>query len=199
MPLSLARPARKRIERFLDEQRALPFSYTAVGATLATPPPGFALDHHRARLGSGRACFERACAALRAWRMFDLGWVDVGDREAPIEPGTCVAVLARFAGVWSMNACRIVQVLEPRGGVERFGFSYGTLPGHVERGEERFTIELDARTGDVTYDILAFSRPHPLWARAATPFIRRLQRRFARDSISAMRRHTAGDEEPRPG
>lgn len=199
MPLSIARPDSQRIRRFLEEQSTLPFSYEAVGATLATPPTGFALDHSRATLGSGRACFERACAHLRDWRMFDLGWVDVADPAAPIEPGTCVAVLASVAGFWSMNACRIVQVLEPRGGVERFGFSYGTLPGHVERGEERFTIELDARTGDVTYDILAFSRPHPLWARAATPFIRRLQRRFARDSISAMRRHTAGDEEPRPG
>lgn len=198
MPLSIARPTAERVQRFLDEQRALPFSYAEVGATLATPPSGFELDHNRAHIGHGRECFECACRALRSWRMFDLGWVDVADHAAPIETGTCVAILARVLGVWSLNACRIVRVVESRTiDVERFGFCYGTLPGHVECGEERFTIELDPRTGDVTYDILAFSKPRPWWARAAKPCLRRLQRRFARDSISVMRRHAAGGEEPR--
>ena len=68
----------------------------------------------------------------------------------------------------------------------RFGFAYGTLPDHVERGEERFTIEWQA-DDSVWYDIYAFSRPkHPL-ARLGFPVTRMLQKRFARDSLAVMK------------
>jgi hypothetical protein len=66
--------------------------------------------------------------------------------------------------------------------------SAGTLPGHAESGEERFTVEWREADGAVWYDILAFSRPRQLLARLGYPFARRLQRRFARDSAAAMRR-----------
>lgn len=50
-----------------------------------------------------------------------------------------MAVVAGIFRVWSLNAARIVYVVdEPR----RFGCAYETLPGHVERGEERFLIEI---------------------------------------------------------
>lgn len=194
MPLSISRPDDERVRRFLDAQRARPFGYGAVGATLTTPPPGFDVDHNRCELGRGEPCFERARDALRRWRMFDLGWVGIANRDAPIERGVCVAVLARQLRLWSLNACRIVATIDERtDGTRRFGFAYGTLPGHVECGEERFLVELDTRIGVVTYDILAFSRPRAPWARALRPWIRTLQRRFARDSMAAMRR-CAGEE-----
>ena len=72
-----------------------------------------------------------------------------------------------------------------RSEVERFGFAYGTLPGHAERGEERFSVEYHAENDSVWYDLFAFSRPGPL-ARLAYPFARSLQKRFARDSKAAM-------------
>jgi uncharacterized protein (UPF0548 family) len=75
-------------------------------------------------------------------------------------------------------------------------FAYGTLPGHAESGEERFLVEWDRTTDAVHYDILAFSRPrHPL-ARLGYPLTRRVQRRFARDSATAMRRAVAGVPTP---
>lgn len=68
----------------------------------------------------------------------------------------------------------------------RFGFAYGTLPRHVEQGEERFLVE---RVGDeVFYDILAFSRPRHPSARLGYPLMRRWQKRFGHDSAAAMRR-----------
>jgi uncharacterized protein (UPF0548 family) len=77
-------------------------------------------------------------------------------------------------------------MVEDHGPVERYGFAYGTLPGHAEKGEERFTIEWDRENGAVFYNVLAFSQPaHPL-ARLGAPFARRLQNRFARDSVRAM-------------
>ena len=42
----------------------------------------------------------------------------------------------------------------------------------------------------VWYDILAFSRPNHFLARLGYPIVRRLQRRFARDSAAAMKRAT---------
>ena len=39
----------------------------------------------------------------------------------------------------------------------------------------------------VWYDILAFSRPNHFLARLGYPLVRRLQKRFARDSASAIK------------
>jgi uncharacterized protein (UPF0548 family) len=70
----------------------------------------------------------------------------------------------------------------------QFGFAYGTLREHVEIGEESFMVELHPDTGEVWYDIHAFSRPgHPL-VKLGYPFGRYLQRQFARGSKESMRR-----------
>jgi uncharacterized protein (UPF0548 family) len=60
------------------------------------------------------------------------------------------------------------------------------LPGHVESGEERFQVEWDRDDNSVWYDILAFSRPNRLLIRLGYPVVRRLQKRFARDSAQSM-------------
>ena len=105
---------------------------------------------------------------------------------APIAVGTTVAVLAHVWGLWIVNACRIVYVINDSGPIETFGFAYGTLPGHVERGEERFTVRWDHADDSVWYEILAFSRPNHWLTRLGYPYVRRLQKRFARDSQLAM-------------
>jgi uncharacterized protein (UPF0548 family) len=95
---------------------------------------------------------------------------------------------ARLFGLWWLNACQIVYIVDEDGPVKRFGFAYGTLPEHAESGEERFTVEWHEQDDAVWYDILAFSRPQQFLARLGYPFARRLQKRFARDSASAMLR-----------
>jgi uncharacterized protein (UPF0548 family) len=181
---SLRRPSAADIERFLREQGQCNFTYAAVGATAGQPPAGFVVDHTRVTLGQGEQVFRSAVAALRNWQQFRLGWLEpipAGDR---IEPGATVAVLARCGGLWCLNACRIIHVIDEPA---RFGFAYGTLPDHIESGEERFLIEWDQAGGAVSYDILAFSRPRHLLAKLGYPFVRRQQRRFGRDSAAAMR------------
>ena len=65
-----------------------------------------------------------------------------------------------------------MYLVEGSGGAERFGFAYGTLPGHAERGEERFSVVLNRDDGSVHYEVLAMSRPkHPL-AWLGYPFAR---------------------------
>jgi uncharacterized protein (UPF0548 family) len=183
----LTRPRADDVAAFLAGQRGRAFSYAAVGATRGAPPPGFTVDHNRARLGAGAECFARAVAALRAWRMTSLGWSAVRPTGARIETGTDVAVVVRHYGFWSLNACRIVYVMDERAqGVRRVGFAYGTLRDHGAVGEERFTVEWREADDSVWYDLYAISRPrHPL-ARLGYPLARRLQRRFAAASKRAM-------------
>lgn len=176
-------PSDEDVARFVASQRDLPFTYTEVGATNVTPPAGYNVDHNRIQLGSGETTYRSAVDALKHWRQFDLGWVTIVPRDVPVETGATVAVKARAFGTWSLNASRVVYTIDE---ARRFGFAYGTLPDHVERGEERFLVEWLA-DDSVWYDILAFSRPqHPL-VKLTAPLARMLQRRFARDSLNRMR------------
>jgi uncharacterized protein (UPF0548 family) len=183
----LAPPSAERIRRFLADQRDMPFSYAGVGASRGTPPRGYNVDHHRVRLGAGREAFERATAALRRWGMFDLGWVRLCWPDTPIAAGATVGVVIRLFGLWSLNSARIVYILDDAGPpIWRYGFAYGTLPGHAERGEERFSVEWRHDDDSVWYDLYAFSRPNHALARIGYPLTRMLQKRFARDSQAAM-------------
>ncbi len=92
----------------------------------------------------------------------------------------------------------IVYVVDESGPTNRFGFACGTLPGHVESGEERFLVEWDDADDAVWYDILAFSRPNHVLTRLGYPVVRRLQRRFGRDSAAAMRKAVLSDESADP-
>jgi uncharacterized protein (UPF0548 family) len=192
--ISLTKPSEFQIRAFLSRWRGCPYSYPDVGASLDKPPDGYVLDHRRVRLGEGPQVFDRACAALRGWAMSRVGWVEIWPPEAPLEEGTTVAVVARGLGLWSVFACRVVRVIAEYGPIEAFGFAYGTLPGHVLSGEERFLVRWDRREGSVWYDLLAFSRPAHLVGRLGYPLVRRVQRRFAPDSLRAMARAVEGEK-----
>jgi uncharacterized protein (UPF0548 family) len=120
--------------------------------------------------------------------MFSMPWVSLYWPSAPIQVGTNVAVSVHHLGFYSLNACRIVYVVDEESPIKRFGFAYGTLAEHAETGEERFTIEWNRENDWVWYDILAFSRPRKMLARLGYPLSRLLQKRFAKDSKAAMLR-----------
>ncbi|MBX7218336.1 MAG: DUF1990 domain-containing protein [Blastocatellia bacterium] len=180
-------PADAVIRQILADQEKLPLSYPEVGLTReGKAPAGYVVDHNRIALGQGEAVFTLACQALRSWHMFHLSWVRLYWPTAPLETGTVVGVGAAHFGFWSLNPCRIVYVLDEQGASPRYGFGYGTLPGHGERGEERFVIEWDRRYDAVTYDIFAFSKPNHILAQLGYPIVRQLQQCFARESKTAM-------------
>ncbi|MEO8435982.1 MAG: DUF1990 domain-containing protein [Pyrinomonadaceae bacterium] len=182
----LKKPSDAQIKTFIESQQLREFSYREVGATRAFLPSGFQVDHNRIRLGEGPEVYDHAITALRMWKHFDLGWVKLRPANAPIVVGSAVAVIVHHLAFWSLNACRIVYVIEEEADVKKFGFAYGTLPDHAESGEERFTIEWHSSDDSVWYDILAFSRPNKAAAKLGFPVTRMLQRRFARDSLAAM-------------
>ena len=183
---SLRKPSKESIHRFLKRQADLDFSYPAVGATATSTPACYVTDRTRIMLGSSESIFLSAKAALQRWEHFRLGWVQAWPSDTPSQSGEVVALMAWAAGLWTLNCCRIVYVVDESGPISKFGFAYGTLPGHVERGEELFLIEWDQSTNTVWYDILAFSRPNHFLTQLGYPLVRRTQKRFGRDSAAAM-------------
>ncbi len=186
--LFLRRPTAETIRAFLAAQARLDLTYSAVGATATSPPAGYVVDHTRTRLGTGEKVFAAAKAALERWQQFGLGWLEASPEDTPIKEGQVVAILARSIGLWWLNACRIVAVVDEDGPVKRFGFAYGTLPDHAGSGEERFLVEWDRADDSVWYDILAFSQPRHFLARIGYPWVRRTQKKFGRESAAVMRR-----------
>jgi uncharacterized protein (UPF0548 family) len=162
------------------------FSYPEVGASAGDLPDGYNVDESRILLGSGENIWRRSVEAIRGWQMFNMPWVRLFWPTSPIQVGVDVAILIEHFGFRSLNASRIVYVVDEDGPVAKYGFAYGTLMEHAERGEERFTVEWNRSEDKVWYAILAFSRPNKQLARLGYPLSRKLQRRFAEDSKAAM-------------
>jgi uncharacterized protein (UPF0548 family) len=181
----LHRPTREKIDRFIAASQTLPLSYSPVGM-LRDGAPGYDRDETVAVIGRGEADFERARAALAAWKQFDVGWVELWPRAASCATGTVVGVLIRHLGFWSLHGCRVVYHADTN--ECRFGFAYGTLPNHAETGEESFEVWRDRRTNEVMYRIQAMSRPRAALARLGYPLARHFQARFRRESVEAMTR-----------
>lgn len=182
------RPTSLEVEAFIAASRRLPLSYEPVGLA-AGDSAGFSVDTQEVIVGYGQPAFARAKTALIEWKHFELGWIEVFPPRASIAAGTVVAVVVRHLGFWSMNGCRVVYSIggdNPR----EFGFAYGTLGNHAERGEEIFKVSMCADTGAVMYVIRAVSKPRALLAVLGYPVTRRLQARFRRDSAAAVARAT---------
>jgi uncharacterized protein (UPF0548 family) len=185
--ISIGLPDADRIAEIFTGLATAEYSYSQVGATRGTIPNGYNVDQYSARLGAGDAVFESAKDAIRTWTPFHLPWIRVVAQSEPA-PGVMAAVVVRLVGLWWTNVSRVIYTVDE---ADSFGFAYGTLPYHAEAGEELFTVERSGDSAEVTYRVLAFSRPrHPL-ARLGYPLSRAAQRRFGVGSIDAMRRATS--------
>ena len=152
--LSLRRPSTGAIREFLTSQSKLGFTYSALGATATVPPAGYAVDHTRIKLGEGEVVFTKAKLALGHWDQFRLGWVEAWSPETPIHTGEVVAVVARLVGLWWLNACRIVYVVDETGSVAGTGSPSGRFPITLERarrGSLLNGIERAARSGTTSW------------------------------------------------
>jgi uncharacterized protein (UPF0548 family) len=168
------------MNRILDRARQRNLTYDAVGSTAGDGfPVGFRHDHHERRL-PGADSFERAKQGLTRWAAHE----GVGARIFPggaVEDGQTVLVDLRFGLLHIVAPCRIVYIVDE---ADRFGFAYGSLPGHPECGEESFLVE---RGGDGSvFHIRAFSRPVDPLVRMGAPVARRIQLRITRGYLDAL-------------
>ena len=183
---SLTAPSDDEVRRVIATQKDSGFSYPEVGASANSVPTGYNLDRNRIRLGSGETAWQQAVQAIRTWQMFSMPWLRFYWPSAPVQPGTEIAVSVYHFGFYSLNASRVVYVIDEDGPIRRFGVAHGTLAEHAESGEERFSVEWHRNDESVWYDILAFSRPRSMLARFGRPFSRSLQKKFAEASKLAM-------------
>ncbi len=169
--------------------RDAPFTYAEVGATGdAELPAGYLHGEWTEVVGSGREVFERVAAAILDWVPQRSVGLRVRATGSPGEVGTVVVLTAGLPRLGYDIPCRVVWASTT--GDER-GYAYGTLPGHPESGEERFTVRLTG-TGDVVVAIRVFSRLATPAARAVPPVSRFVQGLATRRYLSSLRRVARG-------
>lgn len=181
--LPILRPGRlgaAAAARILDRARPAAPTYDFVGALLTDDPPDPDLAVER-ELGSGQDVFDRAVACFRslgAARAAGTVWPD----DATAEAGATVLVAAPIGPLTVVAVNRIVGVVDEP---DRWGFAYGTLPGHIEIGEEAFVV---ARRADGTVVARITARSHAALpaARLLQPVLVPVQRRFAQRYLDAV-------------
>jgi uncharacterized protein (UPF0548 family) len=182
MPLVAARPSERYLEDLRRKLPDLALSYREVGATAGMLPEGYRHDRVSTQLGRGADIWDKAQDALRTWQAHLGAGATIFPVLAPLAAGTEVIAVVRLAVVFVVAPCRVVYVTnEP----DRFGFAYGTLPGHPERGEEAFHVTKDD-DGNVRFEIVAFSRPASATARLGGPVSRLVQTRTARRYLEGV-------------
>jgi uncharacterized protein (UPF0548 family) len=95
--------------------------------------------------------------------------------------GATILVVISLGPAQMVAPCRIVRVIDE---FDKFGFAFGSLPGHPERGEEAFVVE--RRTNGTFFSIIAFSRSADPLARLAGPIGRAIQLAIIRRCVSAL-------------
>jgi uncharacterized protein (UPF0548 family) len=177
-----------RLGAVLRAAQAQQPSYAAVGATRTGDlPSGYRHDHHRIDIsaGDGDDAFAAGVGALRRWEVHRGAGAPVFPAGAPLAEGETVVVtmpLLPLSLATMAAPCRVVYVTDEP---DRFGFGYGTLPGHPEEGEEAFHVE---RTTDgVRFTVDVFWKPrHPL-TRLGGPITTRIQSTMTHHYLTAFR------------
>ncbi|KAA9107956.1 DUF1990 family protein [Microbacterium rhizomatis] len=160
----------------------LEVTYPEVGATGGELPAGY--HHLRVErvVGHGWEEFERAADDLFSGAVQRRAGAIVRLSEVPLRKGTQVQMRLRLGPLTFKIPCVVVWA-------ERTpaycGFAYGTLPGHPERGEERFELHLTP-SGEVIFRIVAFSVSARWFTRLGGPVARRVQSRMTDRYLRAL-------------
>ena len=159
------------------------------GATAGALPDGASHLDLDVPIGVGGRVFDRAAEAVLGWQMHRGAGLDVRATSPRAEVDAIVLVtFLRGLPIGLSAPCRVLSVADEP---DRQGFTYGTLPGHLESGEERFEVFRDA-LGVVTLRIVAFSRHAPGPARWLGPLTSSGQRVVTGRYVQAVRRAAAG-------
>ncbi len=136
-----------------DALRVQPLSYDRPTAGVDSADTGLR-RLERSRI-LNRTDLDETATDLFSWRVQGRAGLRVATSDIPLMLGSVVRMRLGIGPLSIGIPCRVVEVInEPR----RRGFSYGTLPGHPEVGEERFLLEhLD--DGRIRFTITALSLP----------------------------------------
>ncbi|MGO2749259.1 MAG: DUF1990 family protein [Pseudoclavibacter sp.] len=158
-------------------------TYAEVGATAGELPRGYHHVRESLVIGHGRDAFERAATALLEGRAQSRAGASVELSDVPLREDSRVVMRMRIGPLRFRIPCLVVWAERT---ADSCGFAYGTLPGHPERGEERFEIRI-TETGEVVFSIVAFSAPGRWFTRLGGPIARRVQTRMTYRYLEALR------------
>ena len=177
--ISLFRPSDEKLIGVWEQQASLPITYKNAGMTRGGPHRGF--RHHRESVSLGTGTFDKARHALHAWGAQRGAGFGVHP-ERPVAQGMAVLVYGRLGPLYTSVCCRVIYVIDND---DRWGFAYGTLPHHVERGEESFIVSKD-KDDNVTFTVESFSRPAKPIAWLGYPVSRAIQANVTRRYLAAL-------------
>lgn len=131
------------------------------------------ITDHQEVLGHGEDCFREASHRLLSWQ---------AHRNARVRAQRYGPLVRLHIGPRVSSCYILLEEQTPT----RTVLVYGTLPAHVELGEEAFIIDF-APDGTVTGRVIAFSR-HAWWlAKLGGPIARTVQRWANRAYVTGMR------------
>jgi len=188
MSIAFSRPTDAELDRLLSEASTRELTYPDVGWTRnARLPTGYGHYRRSVAIGSGDSAFQRGKEALLSWQAHRHVGASLTPPAPVLQEGTVLIATLRLGLVFVTTPCRIVYVTDEK---DSFGFAYGTLPGHPERGEEAFHVRRRAN-GEIRFDIAAFSRPADLLVRLGSPVAVLVQHRVTKGYLDGVRRYVA--------
>lgn len=170
--------ASDRLARLAD----LGLTYREVGATGTSLPEGYTHLGRNQVIGEGREAFAAAAELLMTWGMHRAAGltIDATAPRAAVGVDVLIGVGPSFVPITA--PCRVIHTIDQP---DRIGFTYGTLEGHPEQGEESFSILLDG--DDVRFVLIGFSKPATIASRLSGPIGRSIQRRLLDRYTAAVR------------
>jgi uncharacterized protein (UPF0548 family) len=182
--VGVGRPTDAQLTARLAVASRADLSYDHVGSTLE-PDDRSGRSPHRVAVavGAGDEVFDRARVGLRKWVCHRGIGATVHPADAALDVGSTLLVVLHAGPVSVIVPNRVVAVVDE---TDRFGFAYGTLDGHQERGEESFLVER-ATDGRVNANVTVDAGAATLAARVASLIVSRFQHVAARRYLEAWR------------
>jgi uncharacterized protein (UPF0548 family) len=134
--------------------------------------------------------FRHAARAIMEYRIFPPHLGQRVVKRTPLQVGDVVGLCyPLFLGLRMFIASRVIDVFDaPSEKGWRSGFTYRTLEGHVELGEETFCVEKDARSGAASVSLNAWSRPGHWLTRIGYPYARWCQVQAGKAALRYLKR-----------
>ena len=167
----------------MQDLRQTELTYSEVGATAGPLPSGYHHQHLTAPIGYGRAQFQAAAECLLRWEMHEGAGLHPQVSDPVAQEGSVAVLRLQLGPVRLRVPVRVVRVVDEP---SRRGFIYGTLPGHPERGEESFVVEME-EDGTVFFHLAAFSRPGRWFTMLGQPVSRAGQVLISERYLTAVR------------
>lgn len=161
------------------------------------PRPGDAHDCHERTVATERpgppepgGPHARLAQAILSYRIFPPRLVTGVLRRPQVQAGNAVGICYHLVpGLDLFFAARVLECFDrAEGPLWRTGFTYRTLAGHPECGEETFCVEKHLDTGAVVVALRSWSRPGILLARLLRPLTRWFQLHAGRAALDHLGR-----------